>query len=143
MKKSFHWGHGIALFYIVFVIAVVTVLIKSFGVDHSLVVDDYYAQDIAYQKEYDKRSKQLKEDNIQIDYEAEKSQITLVFNDQSKVKGKVKMYRPSNKSQDFELEVNNTEIIIPTHKLAGGVWKIKVDWSSDGEFFYHVKQLYL
>jgi nitrogen fixation protein FixH len=143
MKKSFHWGHGIALFYIVFVIAVITVLIKSFSVDHSLVVDDYYAHDIAYQKEYDKRSKQLKEDNIQIDYSADDRLIKLVFNNQSLVKGKIYMYRPSNKKQDFEIEVVDTQMLIPTHELEGGVWKIKVDWSSGGESFYHIKQLYL
>ena len=47
MFKKFNWGHGILLFFIIFVGSMLTVLWLSFGVDHSLVRDDYYDEEMA------------------------------------------------------------------------------------------------
>jgi len=60
---KFHWGHGIFLFYVVFVASLVTVVIKSRQFDNSLVTEEYYARDLNYQQEYDRRmnSKSLAE----------------------------------------------------------------------------------
>ena len=55
MFKKFNWGHGILLFFIIFVGSMLTVLWLSFGVDHSLVRDDYYDEDIHYQETFDKK----------------------------------------------------------------------------------------
>ncbi|MEL6142240.1 MAG: FixH family protein [Bacteroidota bacterium] len=53
---KFNWGWGIFLFYTTFAVAMIAAVIKSFSFDNSLVVEDYYAQDIAYQQVIDQRS---------------------------------------------------------------------------------------
>ncbi|MEO0731345.1 MAG: FixH family protein, partial [Bacteroidota bacterium] len=52
---KFHWGHGIFLFYLFFVGTLVMVVIKSTTFDNSLVTEEYYARDINYQQEFDRR----------------------------------------------------------------------------------------
>jgi hypothetical protein len=49
-----NWGTSIAIFYILFAATMVGMVIKSKTYDHSLVTDDYYAKDLAYQQHYDK-----------------------------------------------------------------------------------------
>jgi hypothetical protein len=43
---KFNWGTGIAIFYIIFVVSLVFQVFKSRQYDHSLVVDNYYEEDI-------------------------------------------------------------------------------------------------
>ncbi len=50
MKFKFHWGWAIALFYFSFVVVMVSFVIYSKGVDHSLVKDNYYDYDIGYEE---------------------------------------------------------------------------------------------
>ena len=90
---KFNWGHGITLFYIVFVGTLVTVLIKSFGVDHSLVVDDYYAKDIAYQSQFDKSVNSLNSDNLKVKYDSENGVIKFELQDDAKASGNIQFYR--------------------------------------------------
>ena len=55
-----HWGHGIAIFYSLFVAVLVFQVIRSTAYDNSLVSEAYYKDDINYQQHYDKLQKQLK-----------------------------------------------------------------------------------
>ena len=49
-----NWGTGIAIFYGTFMVIMITFVIKSRSVDHSLVMDNYYEEDINYQSHMDK-----------------------------------------------------------------------------------------
>ena len=49
-----NWGTGIAIFYTLFASVLVMVVIKSKQYDHSLVVDNYYEEDLHYQSHFDK-----------------------------------------------------------------------------------------
>ena len=117
MFKKFNWGHGIFVFYVVFVGAVVTALVASFGVDHSLVVDDYYAQDLAYQSQYDKTSNALRSNAVAVDNDKQKQALTINFEETQKVNGFVNFYRPSDKSEDFKVKLDDNATTIPTDKL--------------------------
>jgi hypothetical protein len=146
-KFRFHWGHGIAIFYSLFVIAILIIVIKSFSVDRSLVVDDYYYQDITYQKHKEKLSnaKSLMKD-LEITYSKDDQTLKLVFPDQfNKLSGKILFYKPDNKKLDLEIEVevdeSNTQTI-SLDKMVGGVWTVKADWVGDSRSFYKEYNLY-
>lgn len=141
MTKKFHWGHGIAVFYVIFVIAVVTALIASFGVDHSLVVDDYYAQDLAYQSTYDKISNSIKSDAVQV--LVKDGEVEIVFSNQERVSGNIKFYRPSDKSKDFSYPIMNLTESINTAQLSKGKWKLKIDWTDGEKAFYKEETIYI
>lgn len=141
--KKFNWGHGIALFYVVFVGAVVTALVASFGVDHTLVVDDYYAQDLAYQNTYDKQSNSIIDTPVRIKINALANQISLHFETEGKVDGQVHFYRASDQSKDFVIPINDRQMTLSSSDLAKGKWTLKLDWNQDGKKYYKEEIVYL
>jgi len=141
MIKNFNWGHGIALFYICFVAVVVTALIASFGVDRSLVVDDYYAKDLAYQEQYDKITNSMSSDNVNVN--VLDNQVELQFKNSNGISGEVQFYRASDKAQDFSKDITGSHVIIPTSTLSRGKWSLKIDWTEEGQSFYKEEIIYL
>lgn len=141
MFKKFNWGHGITLFYIFFVGIVVTALVASFGVDHSLVVDEYYSEDLAYQSKYDKMANSLNSDNINIITAGE--DVVISFPGVEKVSGEVHFYRASDKSQDFTRNITSNQEIFSKTTLSKGKWSVKVDWETGGKSYYKEEVIYL
>jgi len=139
---KFNWGHGITLFYIIFVGTLLTVLIKSFGVDHSLVVDDYYAKDIAYQSHYDKSVNSIKSNNLKVNYDSDNGQIVLAIEDDSPATGSIQFYRASDKSKDFIVPISSNNMEIPVSHLSVGKWRVKIDLAIDGKAYYQEKDFY-
>ena len=136
MFKNFNWGHGIFIFYICFVAAVVTALIASFSVDHSLVVDDYYAKDLTYQSQYEKTQNGMETAIVDINNNAEEKALTIDFLKAEKVEGTAQFYRPSDKSKDFEVKLTQTKTSIATDEMLPGKWVVKIDWSENGKPYY-------
>ena len=141
--KNFNWGHGIALFYSIFVGVLFTALIASRSVDHSLVADDYYALDIAYQQQYEKIQNNLSGDQIEISHQAAQKTIKIDFQSADKIEGEIHFYRPSNQSLDFTLPIKDLSTTIDTRELAAGKWRIKVDWRDAQKAYYQTKEIYL
>jgi hypothetical protein len=138
---KFNWGTGIALFYSVFVVALVFQVIKSTQYDHSLVSEKYYAKDLAYQEHYDKlvNSQQLEKD-LQVIQNESKTAVTLEFPEQlSKINGEIHFFCPSDSRQDFRLPVRpnaNNQQVVSTQDLKPGLWRVKVDWKAEGKAYF-------
>ncbi|MFT6337902.1 MAG: nitrogen fixation protein FixH [Saprospiraceae bacterium] len=143
MFSKFHWGHGITIFYIIFVGAVVMALIASFSVDHSLVVDDYYATDLAYQSRYDKSKNSMQSPILTISKDARKQVTTIGLKTDKPVKGKAQWYRPSDQSADFVVELDGRETSVSTEKLLKGKWILKVEWTIDSKTSYAEEQIFV
>ena len=137
-----NWGTSIAIFYSLFALTMVGFVIKSKSVDHDLVVDDYYAKDLAYQQQYDKltNSKALTTD-LKID--ASKDGIQLLFPAEvGQVSGDIQLYRADDKSKDVSLKIapnEQNQQLVPTDQLTPGRWTVKVDWQAGGKTFYTEK----
>jgi nitrogen fixation protein FixH len=141
--KNFHWGHGIFVFYVIFVGVLVTALVASFGVDHTLVVDDYYAKDLAYQDQYDKESRSRTADNLNVTHTAGEDEVILHFDTDALVTGNIEWYRPSGSEHDFDMPISKSEMLIETGDLLPGRWRLKVDWQEAGKTYYREVDLYL
>ncbi|MEM6316061.1 MAG: FixH family protein [Bacteroidota bacterium] len=134
MKIS--WGTGIFLFYSFFATTLFYQVFKSTQYDHSLVVEDYYAKDLAYQSTFDKinNSNQLNTP-MNINYFDLTRQLSLDFpEDLTPISGKVLLYRPDNKSLDLTLPIQvnaQNKMKIDMQTLAKGRWKVEVDWTAD------------
>jgi len=141
-----NWGTGIVIAFIAF-ISFIMYFVVNMNVqskyDHDLVTDDYYEEELQYQSNINKErnSKELAEDV----YVAQtKSGIEIQFPkafDNNKIKGKVFLYRPSNRQFDFEIPISLSHhtLLIPDNRLLGGRWNIKVDWT-DGITEYLFKK---
>ncbi|HET9593114.1 MAG TPA: FixH family protein [Solirubrobacterales bacterium] len=60
--------------------------------------------------------------------------------------GTIHFYRPSNAKLDFDVPVALDAAgfqRVPAGKLQGGLWKVRVDWTSSGQEFVHDQALVL
>jgi len=139
--KQFNWGHGIFIFYVLFVGILVTAVIASTKVDRSLVLDDYYSLDLAYQSRYDEIENGLKDNSISIDYIASEDQV--VIQSENPIEGQVTFYRPSNKSLDFSQSIGINSTTINTEKMEAGFWIIKLRYTLNNKDYYKEQKLYI
>lgn len=134
-----NWGTSIAIFYIAFAATMVGFVIKSKSYDHSLVTDDYYAKDLAYQQQYDKMANAK---TLATDLTIGKvgGQVQFLFpKEVAQPSGEILFYRADDKSKDFTVQVatdSNGIQTVPTNDLKPGRWTVKVDWKGAGKEFY-------
>jgi hypothetical protein len=146
MKLKFNWGTGIALTYILFLIAILTMVFIFMNQDVVLETNDYYAKGLEYQKQIDKieRTKNLTE---QLEILNKNDQIVFNFPKifaNKIISGEIYFYRPSNNKSDFKSKIDlkdSLQQIIFTKNLEKGLWKIKVDWSVENQNYYNEKIL--
>lgn len=138
---KFNWGTGIAIFYTLFVLALVFAVVKSTTVDHSLVTEDYYQKDLDYQSQIDKEvNAQGLETDLLIRYSDPERIIRFQFpTDLGPASGSILFFRPSDKALDFEWPIQPDEAgeqVIPTNNMLPGLWKVKVDWRAGEKVYY-------
>jgi len=139
--KQFHWGHGILVFFIFYISYLVWTVVASRQIDHSLVLDDYYALDLAYQDRYLAAANSLHskyQPNVQ--YEENSQQLVVDFPDIEVIDGALHLYRPSNAAldQQYPLKSKDEEnnYTIDVSKLKYGKWIAKTQWNFDGQKYY-------
>nr|WP_299383132.1 FixH family protein [Allomuricauda sp.] len=143
-----NWGTGIVIAFVAFIAFILYFVVRMSTDDranHDLVTDDYYKQELAYQKEIDASNSAAKM-NAKLKVEKTKEGIKIVFPaqfDHKKIEGLVSLYRPSNKHLDhnFPISLSNTHLLIPDNSLVGGRWDITVKWSYEGNTFLHKEKL--
>ncbi|MDX1408864.1 MAG: FixH family protein [Saprospiraceae bacterium] len=144
---KWNWGTGIALFYGLFMVTMILFVIKSRQVDHSLVVDNYYEEDIRYQEHIDRvANSQALETDLQIAQKGREA-VHLQFPDiPGEISGEVWFYRPNDTSRDFKLPATpdaNGVLTVDTRRLLPGRWKVKVAWQAGEQQYYKEHELYL
>ncbi len=138
---KFNWGYGIAIFYSVFVLALVFQVFKSTQYDHSLVSDKYYAEDIAYQEHYDKlANSQSLEQEVSVSQNGSKSAVEIQFpKDLSNIRGEIHFFCPSDSRQDFRVPVRpngDYKQVVSTQNLKPGLWRLKIDWKASRKSYF-------
>jgi len=143
-----NWGTGIVLAFIGFISFIMYFVISmntNKKYNHDLVTEDYYKQELEFQNDIDKENnaKTLSEN---ISWEKADQGLIIKFPqtlDPKKIKGKVFLYRPSNKQLDFEISISlsNHNLLIPDKRLLDGRWNIKVDWLYNETPYLYNKQI--
>lgn len=138
---KFNWGHGIFTFYVFFVATLVVVVIKSRTFDNSLVDENYYARDINYQQEYDRRSNSnALADPLRLVATGEGGyKLQFPVTGLGKVTGTLHLYRPSTKKDDRRLPLAVREdgaMLLPLKGMTPGRYEAIVEWSADGVGYY-------
>ncbi len=145
---KFNWGTGIVIAivgFISFIMYFVITMSTDNTYSHDLVTDKYYQQELLYQQEIDatKNAKAL-EENITLNRTLKGIQINFPSNFAPKgIKGKVFLYRPSNKQLDFEIPISltNTYLLVPEKRLLDGRWNITVSWNYKNKDYLFKQEL--
>lgn len=130
------WGKGIALTMAAFMAMIIFMVYKSTQQEISLVTKDYYETSLAFNDVQQYRSNYLALDQgaaISVLQQEGILSVTLpAFFDGKAVSGKVHLYKPSDSKADRKIElVQPFQYDVKT--LANGLWKVKVDWTSEGK----------
>ena len=143
-----NWGTGIVLAFIAFISFIMYFVINmnvQEKYDHDLVTDSYYEEELQYQSNINKlRNAQKLAENVAI----EKTDLGIEIRfpktlATEKIKGKVFLYRPSNRKFDFEtlISLSTHTLLIPDKDLLGGRWNLTVDWTYEKEEYLYKKEL--
>ena len=145
---KFNWGTGIVVTIIAF-IAFIMYFVITMSTDntysHDLVTDKYYQEELNYQQEIDaeKNAKSLKE-KVTIEKNSKGLKINFPENFIPKnIKGKVFLYRPSNKQLDFEIpiSISKSYLLVPEQRLVDGRWNMKIFWKYKNTDYLIKKEL--
>lgn len=136
-----NWGTGIAVFYGIFALSLVAIVIKSTTIDHSLVSEQYYADDLNYQTQYNKLSNSLSlVQDLQVALNNAQGKVEFRFPEQvGKPAGEILFFCPSDSKSDFRVAIQPGEDnrqTVPVAGLKPGLWRVKVDWQADGKAFF-------
>ena len=144
---KFNWGTGLTIFFIIFVSTLVFVLYQAFQQDNSLVMDNYYEEDIKYQQQYDKiKNTSELTTKVKLDFDSAKGEISLTFplDSMAITTGIVLVYHPAEKSADkkYDFNLNQTNVYqIKLDKMTKGRIKVKIDWERAGVKYYQEEEI--
>ncbi len=143
-----NWGTGIIIAFVLFIgfiLYFVITMSTNSKYDYDLVSDDYYKDELNYQKDIDKYNN-TKNLGIQLRFRKTDKGLEISFPKRYQteiIKGNVSLYRPSNQSLDsdipFVLSKRNT-LLIPDDKLVDGRWDIKVSWNENKKEYLYKKE---
>jgi nitrogen fixation protein FixH len=144
-----NWGTGIVIafgLFMTFILFFVFKVQSDSKYDNELVVEEYYKQELKFENQMQKEQNASNmSEKIEIKTSEEGTKITFPSDlDVTLVKGKVSLYRPSNKKLDFEVPISlsGSHLLIPKSTLVGGRWDISIDWTYDGKEFLNKKTIY-
>lgn len=133
-----NWGYRIALLYIGFAVFMLTMVSLTFQYKVNLVAKDYYKQEMAYQQEIDKKNNvNQMVSKPELKYNPEKQMLDLHIAADN-ASGEILFFRPADSKQDFRLPLllSNQIQSIPCQEMPKGLWRLKINWQSEGKAFY-------
>lgn len=142
-----NFGHKITIVFSLFVVLVITmVYIAVKQKDITLVAEDYYKKEIAYQDEIDKLANtSALQDPIEVNLEG--NDVLIQFPKELKgVSGEIHFYRPSNANLDFKVPITLNDSLgqkVSVADLLKGQWIVKLECSNAGKAFLKEKRIIL
>ena len=139
---KFNWGTGLTFFIIAFIGTLIFILYKSTQYHESLVINNYYEEDLAYQKVMEK--KQNTADlpvQVKVDYNNEAQKINLTFPTDStnNIFGQVLLFNPISDKLDVRHDFNigqDSIYSVPAPIDNAGRYRIKIDWQRGTKKYY-------
>lgn len=138
-----NWGKGIIVAFVLFFGVIFTLAYISINTEFSLVADNYYEQELAYEDQL-VRIRNLngleEQPTFSIDRNALTVQVKFTESLARGLKsGKVKFYRASGAKFDKEMELKLDEQHIFEQDIAQfvtGAWKLQMTWSDGDKEYY-------
>ena len=143
-----NWGTGVVIAFALFMTFILYFVYKvqsDSKYDNELVFEEYYKHDAHFEQEME-RIQNAENLAQKPTITATSEGIKIVFPDTfipKQIKGKVSLYRPSNKKLDFEvsISISGSSLLIPKKNLVGGRWDINMEWQYEGKKYLSKKHL--
>ncbi|QXP51475.1 FixH family protein [Cellulophaga sp. HaHa_2_95] len=143
-----NWGTGVVIAFVCFISFILFFVIRMNMDDkanHDLVTEEYYQEEIGYQKEIDAvKNANHNSKKISLQKTTEGLEISFPENLNNKeIKGTVSLYRPSNKHLDFDfpISLSDSHLLVPDKRLLEGRWDIKISWKYQNEEYLHKEKI--
>ena len=142
-----NWGTSIVIAITCFIGFIMFFVVQMLSPKNNqdLVEEAYYHKELLVQNEIDKVNN-VKDLTSKFEITKTDEGIVVVYPEDffgKQLKGKVKMYRPSDKKLDFTLPIQakeNTQLI-PKSLLVNGRWNIEFDFEVDQKAFGYKREL--
>ncbi|MCH2034663.1 MAG: FixH family protein [Tenacibaculum sp.] len=142
------WSTGIVIAiaaFITFIMVMVVTMVSDNAYNHDLVTDNYYQKELKYQDNID-ATKNLHKLAYPLVIQKVSDGVEVVFPKDltpEKIKGKVFLYRPSNKALDSEIEINTNQhsLVISDEALVSGRWDIVIDFTYNNQKYFYKEQI--
>ena len=142
-----NWGTSLVLALIGFIGFIMFFVVQMLSSEHSqdLVKEAYYHDELMFQQEIDKHNNtNLLESKFEL-IPSEKGLVVHFPNEleEDKIKGTIKLYRPSNKALDtsFEIDLNHLQQLISNEYLLKGRWNVLIDFEYLAEDYSYKKEI--
>jgi nitrogen fixation protein FixH len=136
-----HWGKGVVVAFGVFVLGVAIMVTIAMTRKVDLVTEGYYEKGLQYQDQIE-RLNTTRRLGDSVNVVVQPDGVMLHFPPDCLapgMKGEVQLYRPSDRGEDFALPIgldSTLQMLIPRGRLASGLWRVKVQWTSSRGDFY-------
>jgi len=139
-----NWGKSIVLVFVLFAGFIGTMVFWMTRQRVDLVREDYYQNEIAYQRHIERisRTARLKAPVI-MTYQAAEERVDLELPELFR-KGEVTFYRPSDRLKDGHVSLRaEHRQRVSTARLAKGYWKVQINWSDGRADYFTEKDLFV
>jgi|GEM_PF-260167 len=136
------WPYAIIGWFSVFGTAMAAWVVVAVRNDMDLVSRDYYDREIRHQQQIDRQVRTLPVlAEVKVGYDPTRQTISIALPaaHAAHARGRINFYRPSNAKLDHELKLSlnaSGEQTLDTKPLQPGLWKVRVQWTVNGEEFY-------
>ncbi len=138
-----NWGKGLAIAMGMFIIFIMTMVVKMMSTNTDLVEDDYYKKDVAYQNEINalKRANHL-EEKINI----KQTEQHIVVEIPSSIHAEnvtIKFRRINNAKQDKIINIEEMTSLINKDNLEKGRYNLVIEYEIDNQQYLQKESIYI
>lgn len=142
-----NWGYKIMLIYTVFVLGILTLVFLSAKENRDLVSEDYYAEEIAYQKLIDQSTKTAAL-SAPVELILSANQLIIQLPKEFyglQTNGEWMLYYAADKSRDIagNIHTENGKYSIAIPNYATGQYLFKMHWKVGEKEYYFEKNMFL
>lgn len=138
---KWNWGTKIALVFAAFCGFMIFLVVTTFQQDVSLVTEEYYKEELTYQRRIDEIS-----NAAALGYEVEirqgKEFVEALFPAEAAVTGEIHFYRPDNSKLDRKFDFSGNARIEKA-ALASGRYKLKISWNDSSGDYFTEKEIFI
>ncbi len=127
------WGIRIIFLYVGFVGMIVFMVMLTMREKGDLVTPDYYKQELEFQQTIDSKER-AHTSAAQPTISVVDGNLVTAYPDNN-VSGKIVVYRPSDSSKDFEVDITvgeDSSQVIQGSRFVKGLYKVTIHWNKDG-----------
>lgn len=135
------WPAGLIIFFALFIGGIVFFVVWSTHQREDLVANNYYEQELQYQKRIDavtRTSREGLKPAVAYDNVAHNLNLQFPVTEIHATTGTVTLYRPSNADQDraYALAMDGGGGQSIGVVLASGLWRVKLEWVRDNQSYF-------